>query len=154
MKKIALGMLLSAGWWGVAFAQTVPVIDPTWKAVDEQLRAQEQSDCQNLPIIKKLHCRAALRQTYENNGQIPGTEHFIRKNYGGLSVSQLNAAIQHLNVTYYGKVRTVSKSSFSRPEVGELTANMIERDIAYLRRLINEKGGMPNPLGGVFGKTP
>lgn len=127
-----------------ARAQTVPVIDAQWRAVSLKIANDKATSCKHLSMIKKMNCHSDVEKQYELRGEVPGTEQYIRKNYGSLSVNQLNSIITKLNREYAGKVRDIS--AYDHPEPGEITLGMVEQDMTYLSQLIHEKGGMPDPL--------
>lgn len=139
MKKILLSLSFALLVCGHAHAQGVPFIDAAWQSQDRQIRQAEASQCHVSGIMPRLRCRENVRNRYISQGMVPGTMPYVERHYGGMSVSELNSQIEKLN-GLYGRVRMVG--SFN-PEIGEITYEMVQADINYIRQLINAKGGMP-----------
>ncbi|MFT8519942.1 MULTISPECIES: hypothetical protein [Acetobacter] len=139
MKKIALSLSLALLTTGQAFAQGVPFIDAAWQSQERQIQQAESNQCRGMGIMPRLRCRENVRNRYISQGVVPGTMPYVERHYGGMSVNELNSQIEKLN-GLYGRVRMVG--SF-KPEVGEISYEMVQADINYIRQLINAKGGMP-----------
>ncbi|GCD76431.1 hypothetical protein NBRC3299_2723 [Acetobacter pasteurianus NBRC 3299] len=152
MKKYIIAFCAIISIPCAAMAQTVPVIDTQWRAVSLKMANDEASSCKHLSMIKKMNCQVDVEKQYKLRGEVPGTEEYIRKNYGSLSVSQLNSLITKLNREYAGKVRNIG--GYTHPEPGEITLSMVQQDMTYLSQLIHEKGGMPDPLAEFRARRP
>lgn len=150
MKKIFITFGLMFSFSHVAMAQTAPVIDPQWRAVSMKMEKEENTSCKHLGMIKKMNCQMEVENSYKARGDVPGTQEYIRKNYGSLSVLQLNNIIKKLNTEYAGRVRDIG--GYTHPEPGEITLDMVRQDVSYLSQLIDEKGGMPDPLAKFRGR--
>ncbi|WP_143217714.1 hypothetical protein [Acetobacter persici] len=143
MKKILLSFSLALCLSQQAFAQTAPFIDASWRSSNLSMRSEEATRCVRMAIIRKLHCRADIRKEYEARGLVPGTEQYIQKNYGGMSIAQINNVIRKINSEYLPKVRNVDST---QAVPGEITRPILEADMGFLEHLINLKGGQPNPF--------
>lgn len=143
MKKIFLSFSLALCLSQQALAQTAPLIDPTWQADSLRMASEENTRCVHMAIIKKLHCRAGIRKEYEARGLVPGTEPYIQKNYGGMSIAQINNVIRKINNDYRARVRNIDSS---QAVSGEITRPILEADVGFLEHLVNLKGGQPNPF--------
>ncbi|GBQ47302.1 MULTISPECIES: hypothetical protein [Komagataeibacter] len=138
---VVLGAVAIGGAGRSAHAQGVPYIDPAWKATETEMKAEQRSRCRehHLTIIREMNCRKEVFAEYRNGGNMPGTMAYVQKHYGSMSVSDLNAQIKRLN-GLYGRVRMVG----SYPaETGEITYEMVQLDVNFIRQLINAKGGLP-----------
>jgi len=134
------GMLLMACVGSVEAATGEPLIDPEWKVTENSMKSAEISQCKHLSLAQGFACKRHVREDYEARGVVPGTMPYVQKRYGGMSVQQLDDEIRQINRTY-GRARMIG--SYDHPLPGEITYDMQQDTVNYLRQLINSKGGMP-----------
>ncbi len=125
-----------------ARAQAAGIIDPEWRAVQQQMQAEQHARCDRAGgFMRRVNCKTQVEQGYEGRGDVPGTEQYVRKHYGWMSVDQLAQQIDRLNRTTHGVARHVHNDDPGRP--GEISYEMIERDVNGISQLIRTKGGIP-----------
>ena len=125
-----------------AWAQATGIIDPEWRAVQQQMKGEQHARCDRAGgFMQRVNCKTQVEQEYEGRGDVPGTEQYVRKHYGWMTVDQLAQQIERLSQTTYGVARHVHNDDPGRP--GEISYEMIERDVNGIDQLIRIKGGIP-----------
>lgn len=123
-----------------AHSQAGGVFDAEWAKVQSRMASEQHSRCDHRNPVRRTECRAQVRRDYIRQGLVPGTDEFVVRRYGSLSVQELNQEIIRLNRTH-GIARHIHVGEPSGP--GEISHEMIEYNINAIRRLIRARGGLP-----------
>lgn len=123
-----------------ARSQSGGIFDAEWAKVQSRMASEQHSRCDRQNPVRRTECREGVRRDYVRQGLVPGTDEYVVRRYGSLSVQELNQEIIRLNRTY-GIARHVHVGEPSGP--GEISHEMIEYDINAIRQLIRARGGLP-----------
>ena len=118
--------------YNLSWAIDKPLIDPEYKKIDEEINSVTK-DCmsrQKNPL-KKLECGRDLRNKYEQEGKIRGTDEYCEINYGTKNFNQLEELFKKLK-NQQETARSSIDLMWKDDLAGEVTKEDLQTEIMWI----------------------
>lgn len=131
-RKITIVIALVIISYSLSWALDKPLIDPEYKKIDEAIKktTEECMSKQKNPL-KKLECGRDLKNKFEQEGKIRGTDEYCEANYTELNLQGLEKLLKELR-QQQKNARSSLNLMWDDEKLGEVTKEDLQTEMIWV----------------------